>query len=86
MWETWLQGDLLTADSLLTFGSLLTFPVDRGIDQAWWDPPPPPVPTTTPPTLPPTRMPQPCSARPVGCHNYAWPVSCSDAPQVSGRP
>lgn len=40
MWETWLQGDLLTADSLLTFGSLLTFPVDRGIDEAWWGPAP----------------------------------------------
>ena len=23
---------------------------------------------------------------PVGCQNYAWPVSCSDAPRVSGRP
>lgn len=23
--------------------------------------------------------------RPVGCQNYAWTVSCSDAPQVSGR-
>ncbi len=39
MWETYLQGDLLT-DSLLTFGSLLTFPVDRGIDEAWWGPAP----------------------------------------------
>jgi hypothetical protein len=40
MWETYLQGDLLTCDSLLTFGSLLTFPVDRGIDEAWWGPAP----------------------------------------------
>jgi hypothetical protein len=40
MWEAYLQGDLLTADSLLTFGSLLTFPVDRGIDDAWWGPAP----------------------------------------------
>jgi hypothetical protein len=40
MWEAWLQGDLLTADSMLTFGSLLTFPVDRGIDEAWWGPAP----------------------------------------------
>jgi putative transposase len=23
---------------------------------------------------------------PVGCQNHAWPVSCSDAPQVNGRP
>jgi hypothetical protein len=40
MWEVYLQGDLLTADSLLTFGSLLTFQVDRGIDDAWWGPAP----------------------------------------------
>jgi hypothetical protein len=39
MWETYLQGDLLT-DALLRFGSLLTFPVDRGIDEAWWGPAP----------------------------------------------
>jgi hypothetical protein len=39
MWETYLQGDLLI-DSLLRFGSLLTFPVDRGIDEAWWGPAP----------------------------------------------
>jgi hypothetical protein len=25
---------------MLTFGSLLTFPVDRGIDEAWWGPAP----------------------------------------------
>ena len=23
---------------------------------------------------------------PVGCQKYAWPVTCSDAPRVSGRP
>ena len=40
MWEIYLQGDLLTCDSLLTFGSLLTFSVDRGIDEAWWGPAP----------------------------------------------
>jgi hypothetical protein len=40
MWEAYLQGDLLTADSLLAFGSLLAFPVDRGIDEAWWGPSP----------------------------------------------
>jgi hypothetical protein len=40
MWEVYLQGDLLTADSLLTFGSLVTFQVDRGIDDAWWGPAP----------------------------------------------
>jgi Domain of unknown function (DUF4365) len=42
MWENYLQGDLLTCDSLLTFGSLLTFSVDRGIDEAWWGPAPAP--------------------------------------------
>lgn len=40
MWESFLQGDLLTAGYLLTFGSLLTFQVDRGIDDAWWGPAP----------------------------------------------
>ena len=40
MWEAYLQGDLPTADSLLTFGCLLTFQVDRGIDDAWWGPAP----------------------------------------------
>lgn len=40
MWERYLQGDLLTANSLLIFGSLLTFEVDRGIDDAWWGPAP----------------------------------------------
>jgi Domain of unknown function (DUF4365) len=40
MWEGYLQGDLLTGDSLLTFGSLLTFEVHRGIDDAWWGPAP----------------------------------------------
>lgn len=36
MWERYLQGDLLTSDTMLTFGSLLTFEVDRGIDDSWW--------------------------------------------------
>lgn len=40
MWERYLQGDLLTADTMLTFGSLLTFEVDRGIDDNWWGPGP----------------------------------------------
>jgi hypothetical protein len=40
MWEGYLQGDLLTARSLLTFGKLLTFEVDRGIDDDWWGPAP----------------------------------------------
>ena len=40
MWEQHLQPDLLTADSILAFGSLLTFNVDRGIDDAWWGPAP----------------------------------------------
>jgi hypothetical protein len=40
MWERYLQGDLLTLDSLLTFGNLLSFEVDRGIDEAWWGPTP----------------------------------------------
>jgi hypothetical protein len=39
MWETYLQGDLLT-DAMLGFGNLLTFPVDRGIDEARWGPAP----------------------------------------------
>ena len=38
MWETYLAG--APADALLTFGSLLTFPVDQGIDEAWWGPAP----------------------------------------------
>ena len=40
MWERYLQGDLLTPNCLLTFGSLLSFEVDRGIDDAWWGPAP----------------------------------------------
>lgn len=40
MWEGYLQGDLFTAGSMLTFGSLVTFEVDRGIDDAWWGPAP----------------------------------------------
>jgi hypothetical protein len=40
MWEGYLQGDLLTAGSLLSFGRLLTFEVDRGIDDDWWGPAP----------------------------------------------
>jgi hypothetical protein len=40
MWERYLQGDLFSAESLLTFGALLTFEVDRGIDDAWWRPAP----------------------------------------------
>ncbi|XRQ09245.1 DUF4365 domain-containing protein [Actinomadura welshii] len=40
MWERYLQGDLLTANTMLTFGSLLTFEVDRGIDDNWWGPAP----------------------------------------------
>ena len=39
MWETYLAGHP-PADALLTFGSLLTFPVDQGIDEAWWGPAP----------------------------------------------
>ncbi len=39
MWEAYLQGDVLT-DTMLAFGSLLTFTVDRGIDEAWWGPAP----------------------------------------------
>lgn len=38
MWETYLRDT--PAGALLTFGSLLTFPVDRGIDEAWWGPSP----------------------------------------------
>ena len=40
MWERYLQGDLLTSNCLLTFGALLSFEVDRGIDDAWWGPAP----------------------------------------------
>lgn len=40
MWERYLQGDLFTADCMLGFGSLLTFEVDRGIDDALWGPAP----------------------------------------------
>jgi hypothetical protein len=40
MWERYLQGDLLTSDTMLTFGSLLAFEVDRGIDDNWWGPAP----------------------------------------------
>ncbi|MFF4985744.1 DUF4365 domain-containing protein [Streptosporangium saharense] len=40
MWQRYLQGDLLTSDTRLTFGSLLTFEVDRGIDDNWWGPAP----------------------------------------------
>ena len=40
MWERYLQPDLLTAYSMLTFGKLLTFEVSGGIDDAWWGPAP----------------------------------------------
>ncbi|WP_444949283.1 hypothetical protein [Micromonospora ureilytica] len=40
MWEGYFQGDLLSARSLLTCGKLLTFEVDRGIDDEWWGPTP----------------------------------------------
>jgi hypothetical protein len=36
MWERYLQRDLFFADSMLGFGSLLTFEVSRGIDDARW--------------------------------------------------
>ena len=38
--------------------------------------------------IPPQQLaaPHPDGGRPVGCQKYAWPVTCSDAPRVSGRP
>jgi hypothetical protein len=39
-WESYLQRDLFTSNSMLAFGRLMTFEVDRGIDDNWWGPTP----------------------------------------------
>lgn len=39
-WESFLLPDLLTADAMLILAPLLTYKVERGIDDNWWGPAP----------------------------------------------